>query len=90
MPSSSKICFPNKQRFEENTTVCLTEECSTILQNKLPLKLKDVGSFSIPCVMSDIAISYALCDLGASVSLMPYLILHKLWPPPPWRMLVIG
>jgi len=54
--------------------VSITEECSAILQNKLPSKLEDSGNFIIPCTVGDVSISRALCDVGASMSLMPYLI----------------
>ena len=59
-------------------TVALTEECSAILQNKLPPKLKDPGSFTIPCTIGDQFIGKALCDLGASINLMPLSIYKKL------------
>ncbi|KAL0461396.1 UNVERIFIED_CONTAM: hypothetical protein Slati_0027200 [Sesamum latifolium] len=49
-----------------------------ILQNKLPPKLKDPGSFSIPCTIGNIDFDKVLCDLGASVNLMPYSIFEKL------------
>ncbi|XP_010248094.1 PREDICTED: uncharacterized protein LOC104591021 [Nelumbo nucifera] len=58
--------------------VKLNEECSAILQNKLPPKLKDPRSFSIPCTIRDIEFEKALCDLGASINLMPYSIFEKL------------
>jgi len=45
---------------------------------KSPPKLKDPGSFSISCVIGDVMIDRALCDLGASVSVMPYSIFCKL------------
>ena len=41
-------------------------------------KVKDRGSFSILSSMGDISISWALCDLGVSVSLIPYSICKKL------------
>ncbi|KAL0345390.1 UNVERIFIED_CONTAM: hypothetical protein Sradi_4370300 [Sesamum radiatum] len=47
-------------------------------QNKLPPKLKDPGSFSIPCTIGNTNFDKALCDLGASVNLMPYSIFEKL------------
>ncbi|XP_057984631.1 uncharacterized protein LOC131169422 [Hevea brasiliensis] len=68
----------NKRRLEDYETVALTEECSAILQNKLPPKLKDPGSFSIPCHIGETSIERALCDLGASASLMPLSICEKL------------
>jgi len=54
--------------------VSLTEECSAILQNKLPPTLEDQGSFSIPFAVGDVLISRTLCDLRASGSLIPYSI----------------
>jgi len=54
--------------------VSLMDECSAILQNVLRPKLKDLGSFSIPCAVGDIAVSGTLCNLGVSVCLMPYFI----------------
>jgi hypothetical protein len=68
----------NKRKLDKDSTVALTEECSAIFQNKMPPKLKDPGSFSIPCVIGNFVIDKALCDLGASVSLMPLSISKKL------------
>ncbi|XP_073046163.1 uncharacterized protein [Primulina eburnea] len=62
----------------EFETVKLTEECSAILQKKLPQKLKDPGSFTIPCFIGGSHCSKALCDLGASINLMPFSIFRKL------------
>ncbi|KAJ9141117.1 hypothetical protein P3X46_031692 [Hevea brasiliensis] len=81
MPSYAKFLkeiLSKKRKLEDYGTVALTEECSAILQNKLPPKLKDPGSFSIPCLIGDKKIDKALCDLGASVSLMPLSICKKL------------
>ncbi|XP_058000800.1 uncharacterized protein LOC131179101 [Hevea brasiliensis] len=81
MPSYAKFLkeiLSNKRRLEDYETVALTEECSALLQNKLPPKLKDPRSFSIPCHIGDTSIDKVLCDLGASVSLMPLSICEKL------------
>ncbi|KAJ9135027.1 hypothetical protein P3X46_032251 [Hevea brasiliensis] len=59
-----------KRKLEDYGTVALTEECSAILQNKLPSKLKDPGSFSTPCIIGNKKIDKALCDLGASVRIL--------------------
>ncbi|XP_056685629.1 uncharacterized protein [Spinacia oleracea] len=59
-------------------TISLPESCSAIIQNKLPTKLKDPGSFSIPCAIGELVIDKALCDLGASVSVMPFSIFQRL------------
>ena len=43
-----KKILASKKKLEEYGTITLTEECSAILQKKLPLKLQDLGSFAIP------------------------------------------
>ncbi|XP_021770619.1 uncharacterized protein LOC110734778 [Chenopodium quinoa] len=81
MPSYAnflKDMLSNKRKLEEITTVALNAECSAILQNTLPKKLGDPGSYSIPVKLGDIEINRALCDLGASVSLIPLSISKKL------------
>nr|GEW13579.1 hypothetical protein [Tanacetum cinerariifolium] len=45
---------------------------SAILDDSLPPKEKDLGSFIIPCYINNICFKKALVDLGASVSVMPY------------------
>ncbi|KAJ8754023.1 hypothetical protein K2173_001921 [Erythroxylum novogranatense] len=81
MPTFAKFLkeiLSNKRRLKEYATVALTEESSAILQNKLPPKLQDLGSFSIPCQIGTTKIGRALCDLGASVSLLPLSVCQKL------------
>ncbi|XP_057249960.1 uncharacterized protein LOC104891359 [Beta vulgaris subsp. vulgaris] len=81
IPSYSKLLkeiMSKKKKLEKYETIALSEECSAMIQKKLPPKLKDPGSFSIPCTIGDIKFSKALCDLGASVSLMPLSICKKL------------
>ncbi|KAL5578113.1 hypothetical protein UlMin_019812 [Ulmus minor] len=73
-----KDMLTKKRRFGEFETVALTRECSTVLQNKLPPKLKDLGSFTIPCSIGNQYFGKALCDLGASINLMPMSIFKKL------------
>ncbi|PIN00194.1 DNA-directed DNA polymerase [Handroanthus impetiginosus] len=81
MPSYVKFIediLSNKRRLGDYETVALTEECSAIIQNKLPPKLKDPGSFTIPCTIGTHFSGRALCDLGASINLMPYSIYRTL------------
>ncbi|XP_052204333.1 uncharacterized protein LOC127809523 [Diospyros lotus] len=73
-----KEIMSNKRKLEDYKTIALTEECSAVIQKKLPPKMRDPGSFSIPCTIGDIDFSKALCDLGASVSLMPLSMCRKL------------
>ena len=51
MPSYMKFMkkiLENKKKLGEYETITLTEECSIILEKKLPPKLNDPGSFAIP------------------------------------------
>ena len=64
-------------------TVALTEECSAILQQKLPPKLKDPGSFTIPCTIGNLSFDKCFCDLGASINLMPLSVFMQLGLPDP-------
>ena len=60
--------------------VLLTHDCSTIIQNKIVAKkLDDPGSFTLPCALGPLSFDHCLCDLGASVSLMPLLIAKHLY-----------
>ncbi|XP_068312392.1 uncharacterized protein [Pyrus communis] len=81
IPSYAKFlkdAYTNKRRFLEHEKVMLSEECSAILQKKLPLKLTDPGSFMIPCTIGKSSFEKALCDLSASIKLMPYSIFKQL------------
>ena len=68
----------NKRKLMDNENVMLTEECSAILQRKLPPRLKDPRSFTIPCTIGDFDFDKVLCDLGESVNLMLLSIFRKL------------
>ncbi|XP_042405116.1 uncharacterized protein LOC121995443 [Zingiber officinale] len=81
MPTYSKFLkdiLTNKRKIEESVTVALTEECSALIQNRLPPKLKDPSSFSIPCMIRNHNFDKAFCDLGASVNLIPFSLCKKL------------
>ncbi|XP_025652502.1 uncharacterized protein [Arachis hypogaea] len=40
--------------------------------------MKDPGSFQIPCIIGDINIEKALCDLGASINLMSLAMMKRM------------
>ncbi|XP_062086108.1 uncharacterized protein LOC133792208 [Humulus lupulus] len=67
-----------KRRLGEFETVALTKGCSAILKNKIPPKLKDPSSFTIPISIRGQEVGKALCDLGASINFMPMSIFKKL------------
>ncbi|XP_027337115.1 uncharacterized protein LOC113850771 [Abrus precatorius] len=73
-----KEMLSNKKKLEEFEIVKLNEECSEILLRKLPPKLKDPGSFTILCTIGNSYFDKALCDLGASINLMPFSVFRRL------------
>lgn len=73
-----KDLFTNKRKFEEVSMVTLSKGCSIILQNKLPAKNKDLGSFTTPCMIGSLVIEKALSNLCASFNFIPYTIFRKL------------
>ncbi|XP_073152441.1 uncharacterized protein [Henckelia pumila] len=81
IPSYAKFLkeiLANKRKLTNLGIVNWNEECSAVLLNKLPPKLQDPGSFSIPCAIGSMSFDKALCDLGASINLMPYSLAKKL------------
>ncbi|GJT73744.1 zinc finger, CCHC-type containing protein [Tanacetum coccineum] len=46
---------------------------TTLLDDALPPKEKDPGSFTLPCYINNMCFNKTLADLGASVSVMPFL-----------------
>ncbi|XP_075088525.1 uncharacterized protein LOC142170498 [Nicotiana tabacum] len=58
--------------------VTLTQTCSAAMRRPIAEKLSDPGSFTIPCTIGNYAFSKALCDLGASINLMPLAIYKRL------------
>ena len=81
MPSYVKFMndiLSKKRILSDFETVNLTEECSAIIKRKLPHKLKDLGNFTIPCTIGNSIFERALCDLGASINLIPLSIFRRL------------
>jgi len=72
-----KEIFSKKRTIEHNETIALTRESSAIIK-KPPPKLRAPGSFAIPCVMGSETIEKALCNLGASVSLLPLSLFKRI------------
>ncbi|GJT08061.1 reverse transcriptase domain-containing protein [Tanacetum coccineum] len=76
--STFKSLLSNKEKLFELESTLLNENCSTVLQKKLPEKLGDPGKFLIPCDFSELDECLALADLGASINLMPLSVWKKL------------
>ena len=73
-----KEILAKKRKLKEHEMIKLNEECGAILHNKLPPKLEDPGSFSIPCIIENFKFNNVLCDLGASINLIPLSIFRAL------------
>lgn len=73
-----KNLITNKRKLEGIDTVALNGNFSAILDRKLPKKLRDPGSFVIPCMLGDGMEEHTLADFGASINVMPYTIYLKL------------
>ncbi|XP_047965882.1 uncharacterized protein LOC125210369 [Salvia hispanica] len=81
MPTYAKFIkdvLSKKKKWIDYETVNISENCSAIIQNKLTSKLKDLGSFNISCVIGNDRQTKALCDLGASINLMPLSFFRKM------------
>ncbi|XP_057739690.1 uncharacterized protein LOC130956697 [Arachis stenosperma] len=73
-----KELINKKRSWLEKETILLTEECRALIQKGLPPKLEDPGSFFLPCTIGNIIINKAMCDLGASINLIPSSLVKKL------------
>ncbi|GJR66010.1 reverse transcriptase domain-containing protein [Tanacetum coccineum] len=82
MPKFAKMVkdlLSNKEKLLELAITPLNENCSTVLQKKLPKKLGDTRRFLIPCDFYGLESCMALADLGASINLMPLSVWKTLY-----------
>ena len=81
MPNYVKLMkeiMVNKKKLDSVGTISLLENCSAISQRKLPEKLRDPSSFTIPCVIGEHTFKKTLCDLGGSINLISLSVVNKL------------
>ena len=81
MPNYAKFLkeiLSKKKKIDEKGIVNLTATCSAVIQRSLPVKMKDPGSFTIPCSIGKYEFKKALCELGASINLMPLSVVQRL------------
>ena len=72
-----KDLLSHRRQVECESVVASLHEAPYFLST-MPTKCKDPSSFTVPCSIGNKNYEKALCDLGASVSLMPYDIFKKL------------
>ena len=81
MPNYAKFFkdkLSKKKKIADEGVVSLTATCSAVIQKSLPAKMKDHGSFTIPCTIRKYAFKKALCDSGVSNNLMPLSVVQRL------------
>ncbi|XP_019225717.1 PREDICTED: uncharacterized protein LOC109207284 [Nicotiana attenuata] len=54
------------------------QTCIAVVTRPIAEKLSNLGRFTIPCTIGSYAFTKTLCDLGASINLMPLSIYKKL------------
>ena len=64
-----------KWKLDEKWVVSLSANCSALIQKKLPQKMQDPRRFTILCISENHEFGKALCDSGASINLMPLLVI---------------
>ncbi|GKE88306.1 hypothetical protein Tco_1565781, partial [Tanacetum coccineum] len=77
-PKYLKDLVANKQLTKEDDEVRMNPRCLALLQNHLPPKENDPGSFILPCSIRRLDFNNDLADLGASISIMPFSMFKRL------------
>ncbi|GJZ87677.1 zinc knuckle CX2CX4HX4C containing protein [Tanacetum coccineum] len=67
-----KDLVANKQLIEDDGEVRMNPRSSALLQNLLPPKENDPGSFILTCSIGRLDFNNALADIGASIGIMPF------------------
>ena len=73
-----KDMLSKKRKIVEEGIVNLTATCSAVMKKDLLEKMKDLGSFTIPCIIGGVEIQKALYDSGARINLMPLSVAKQL------------
>ena len=66
-----------KKKIVEEGVVSLTATCSVVIQKILLAKMKDPGSFTIPCTIGKYEFKKSLCDSGASINLITLSVVQR-------------
>ncbi|XP_049367955.1 uncharacterized protein LOC125832805 [Solanum verrucosum] len=80
MPGYAKFMkeLVTNERSLDYETIEVPHSCSAIMTNDSITKRKDPGAFTIPCTIGMLQFAKALCNLGASINLIPYVIYKQL------------
>ncbi|XP_070050880.1 uncharacterized protein [Nicotiana tomentosiformis] len=79
MPGYAKFMkdLVTKKRSMNFENIKMTHQVSAIVHS-MATKLEDHSAFTIPCTIGSAEFAKALCDLGASINLMPFSIFKTL------------
>ena len=80
MPNYAKFLkeiLSKKKKITGKGLVNLTATCSAVIQRSLPAKMKDPGSFTIPCSIGKYEFKKALCDSRVNINLMPLSVVQR-------------
>ena len=72
-----KDILSRKRKTAEEGVVNLIVTHSAVIQRSLPVKMQDLGSFTIPCIIRNFEMGKALCDSGANINLMPLSVVKR-------------
>ncbi|XP_049345416.1 uncharacterized protein LOC125809927 [Solanum verrucosum] len=80
MPGYAKVMkeLVTRKRSLDLDTIEVSHSCSAIMTNEKIKEKEDPEAFIIPCTIGMLQFAKALCDLGASINLMPYAIYKQL------------
>ena len=81
MPNYGKFLkdiLSKKKKIANERVVSLIATCSAVIQKSLPAKMKDPGSFTIPCTIEKYEFKKALCESVVSINLMPLSVVQRL------------
>ena len=81
MPNYAKFMkeiLSKKKKIIGEGIVNLTATCNAVIQRSLLAKMKDPGSFTIPCSIGNYEFKKTLCDSGVSINLVPLSVVQKL------------
>jgi len=73
-----KDLLTKKRRIEEEETLELEVGYNAIIQKSLPLKSRDLRSFTLLVTIDSLTIGKALLNLGISINLMPLSMLRRI------------
>ncbi|CAM8991856.1 unnamed protein product [Rhodiola kirilowii] len=64
----------NRRRSTRNDQELMSRNVSAVMQQKVPPKCGDPGTYTIPCTIGNIRIENCMLDLGASINVLPFSI----------------